>query len=80
MILPDKSITLGNSLLGVGYAVLTNLQNRETVSSLWEKTRKSNPSLSYEKFILSLDLLYTLDILILEKGLLNLKNGAQKHE
>lgn len=80
MILPDKSIILANSLLGIGYKLLTNLEHQETVSSLWEKTRKNNPSLSYEKFILSLDLLYTLDLVILEKGLLKLKDGAQKHE
>nr|WP_321353132.1 ABC-three component system middle component 6 [uncultured Methanoregula sp.] len=78
MILPDKSITLANSLVGLGYTIINNLQNQETISSLWEKTRKSNPALSYEKFILSLDLLYTLDLIILEKGLLKKKEDEDK--
>jgi hypothetical protein len=80
MILPDKSITLSNSILGVGYTVITNLQNQETVSSLWEKIRKISPSLSYEKFILSLDLLYMLDLIVLEKGLLKINAGDKNYE
>jgi hypothetical protein len=74
MILPDKSIILANSLIGIGYSIINNLQNQETISSLWEKTRRSNPALSYEKFILSLDLLYILDLIVLEKGLLKKKD------
>ena len=70
MILPDKNLLLSSSLLGTGANLLTKLKSPQTVSSLWEKFRKNGDITSYEKYILSLDLLYLLGLIDLDKGLL----------
>ncbi len=70
MILPDKNIYLSNSLLGMGAGLLTKLKVPQTVSSLWEKARRSKEINSYEKYILTLDLLYMLELVHMENGLL----------
>jgi hypothetical protein len=76
MILPDKNLLLSSSLLGMGAELLTKFNSSHTVSSLWEKTRKSGKINSYEKFILTLDLLYLLDLVKLQDGLLRKKKHA----
>jgi len=72
MIIPDKNITLENSLLGSGMVILQKLSPPQTISSLWERTRSSSIN-SYEKFILSVDLLYMLDIIELHEGMVSKK-------
>lgn len=70
MILPDKNILLSGSLLGMGANLLNRLQAPQTVSSLWEKVRSQGEINSYEKYILTLDLLYILSLIELQEGLL----------
>lgn len=76
MILPDKNLLLAHSLLGMGAELLTKLKSPHTVSSLWDKVRKSGAINSYEKYVLSLDLLYLLDLVEHHEGLLKGKNNA----
>lgn len=76
MILPDKNLLLAHSLLGMGAELLTKLKSPQTISSLWEKVRKSDKINSYEKYILTLDLLYLLDLVEFQDGLLRKKNHA----
>lgn len=73
MILPDKSISLSHSLLGMGSVIIIELHVPQTVSSLWEKARKHEEIKTFEKFILTLDLLYTL-------GLIEFKEGVIRRE
>jgi hypothetical protein len=77
MILPDKNIFLSQSLLGLGAALLEKLKSPQTVSSLWEKARKYGEINSYEKYILTLDLLYLLGIIDLKDGLLKIKENKK---
>jgi hypothetical protein len=70
MILPDKNLLLSSSLLGTGANLLTKLKSPQTISSLWEKFRKNGEIKSYEKYIISLDLLYLLGLIDLDEGLL----------
>jgi hypothetical protein len=70
MILPNKNITLSNSLLGMGSSLLTNIQIPQTLSSLWEKIGREGNINSYEKFILCLDLLYILDLIEFQNGII----------
>jgi len=70
MILPTKHITSENSLLGVSALVLGNLNKPRTITSLWENVRKVPQVGTYQRFILSLDLLYLMGVIELEEGLL----------
>ena len=73
MIIPNKSIRLSNSLLGMGSQVILNLKTPQTISSLWERIRKYEEIRTYEKFILTLDLLYILGLIDFEEGILKKK-------
>lgn len=70
MILPDKSITLSNSLIGLGSKVIIELNTPQTVSSLWEKVRKRYLEIrTFERFVLTLDLLFTIGLIEVENGI-----------
>jgi hypothetical protein len=68
VILPTKHLRTEQSLLGVGALLLARLRRPKTVSALWEAV-KTEPSVgSYPRFILALDLLYSLEAIELRKG------------
>ena len=72
MILPTKGVASDRALLSIGADVLRRLDRPKTVSLLWDSVRKRQSSLletvSYDWFLLSLDLLYTLGAIDLEDG------------
>lgn len=70
MILPTKNIYLSNSLLGLGAIILENIHKEDTVSSLWERVRKDAGINTFEKYVLSLDLLYVLKAVDIKNGIL----------
>lgn len=70
MILPTKHIKLSNSLLSVGAVLLNNLNDRHTVTLLWDKTRVHPEVKTFEKFTLGLDLLFLLDLIEFQEGLI----------
>lgn len=76
MILPTKRITQDRSLLGIGAEILTLLDEPKTISRLWDEFKgrrihkKSVSAVIYDWFILALDVLYMLNAIRLEKGLL----------
>lgn len=69
MILPTKGIGPDKALLSVGAIILRDLDEPKTVSRLWADLRrveKGPPDLTFDWFVLALDLLYlmgTLDYL-----------------
>jgi hypothetical protein len=76
MILPTKHLSSDRALLTVGAHLLTVLDEPRTVSALWDRIRRRRDSrighgpISYEWFILSLDLLYATNAIALESGLI----------
>ena len=75
MILPTKRITENRSLLGIGSDILLLLSEPKTVSRIWVEFQKQrhNAALSiitYDWFVMALDLLFMLDVVILENGIL----------
>lgn len=70
MILPDKSISLSHSLLSMGSIILSELRVPQAVSSLWEKARAHEEIKSFEKVILTLDLLYMLGLIEFDGGII----------
>jgi hypothetical protein len=73
MILPTKTCSLSNSLLGFGTVILEVLTSPTTVTSLWEKIHNEEQQITFEKFILTLDLLYLLSVIEFDHGLLRRK-------
>ncbi len=69
MILPDKNLLLSHSLLGMGSVMLDELIVPQTVSSLWEKARREGVT-PFEKFILTLDLLYMIGLIEFDEGII----------
>lgn len=76
MILPSKHLPQDRALLTVGAHVLTFLAHPKTVSALWEEFNRQDADLTatprritYDWFLLALDLLYALGIIELESGL-----------
>lgn len=77
MILPSKHLSQDRALLTIGGLVLQRLQVPKTVSALWEELSARSvgesgplPSLSYDWFVLSLDLLFALKAIEFRNGLL----------
>jgi hypothetical protein len=70
MILPTKHIALRRSMLGVGAALLSHLGKPRTVSSLWNELREHPDVVSYDRFVLALDLLYSVGAIELVDGVL----------
>ena len=75
MIFPNKNILLSHSLLGMGSKIITELHVPQTVSSLWEKARRHEEIKTFEKFILTLDLLYALGLIEFDEGIIRRKNN-----
>lgn len=77
MILPSKHLPQDRALLTVGANVLAFLTRPKTVSALWEELNRHDASLTaavprritYDWFLLSLDLLYALGAIELNSGL-----------
>ncbi len=70
MILPNKNIYLRNSLLGLGAVILEQIHKGDTVSSLWERVRTVTEINTFEKYVLTLDLLYLLKAVDMHDGIL----------
>lgn len=74
MILPTKRLSENRALLTVGGRILGLLSEPKTVSRLWAELRHSynggtGPSLlTFDWFILALDLLYALNTIELDDG------------
>ncbi len=74
MILPTKHLSSDVALLSVGARILRCLPRETTVSRLWNEVRKATreegyaPALSFDWFILALDLLFLLGAVELSEG------------
>jgi hypothetical protein len=68
LILPSKHLRLEQSLLAASASVLVALRSPLTVSSVWERVRDSEAIETFERFTLSLDLLFTLGLITLDSG------------
>ena len=71
MILPDKNIKLEYSLLNCGAIVLNEISEPQTVSLWWDKVRDFDVLINYERFLLTLDYLYTINAITLKNGLIS---------
>lgn len=65
MILPKKHIKLSESLFAIGAVILKELNEPKTVDEIWEViiNNKLISRVSFDNLILTLDYLYTVDLL-----------------
>lgn len=77
MILPSKHLPQDRALLTIGAHVLKYLDRPKTVSAVWEELWRGSerhtellPSLTYDWFVLALDLLFAIGAIELKAGLL----------
>ncbi len=70
MILPTKHIPTSHSLLGVGAKVLAALERPRTMVSLWDQLRDQPEVSTFARLVLALDMLYAIEAIDLEDGLL----------
>lgn len=62
MILPNKYIQENEAILGVGAILLSNLSQQEDISVFWDKVKELPAVDNFERFVLSLDLLFALGL------------------
>ena len=79
MILPSKHLSQDRALLSVGAKILQHLQRPKTVSAIWEELTKTScktaiSTIGYNSFILTLDLLYSINTIEMEDGVLSVKS------
>jgi hypothetical protein len=75
MILPSKHLRENQALIGLGAVILRHLDDGRSVSELWERSRLDDITgprerpMSFDWFVLSLTLLYAMDAIELERGI-----------
>ena len=60
MIMPNKCLKQEDTLLGSSAVIFNNLNDKQTLSELWDKVKQEEAIYNFERFILSLDMLYLL--------------------
>jgi hypothetical protein len=79
MILPGKHLRQDRALLTIGAEILVHLDEPRTVSELWERVRQrrtagtTSSPLSFDWFILSLNLLYAVCALEFANGIVSVR-------
>lgn len=75
MILPSKHVSQDRALLTVGLRILKCLNEPRTVSAVWQDIPRARsqakyvpPSLTYDTFVLALDLLFSTGAIDLHEG------------
>ena len=76
MILPSKHLRPDRALIAIGAELLGRLREPMTVSRLWDELRASRGAgtepapINYDWFVLALDLLFMIDAVELDRGLI----------
>lgn len=71
MILPTKYIPTNQALIGAGAIILSELNRKPVnVSTLWEIVRDTSSIGNYERFILTLNMLYIIGSIELKNNLI----------
>ena len=65
MIMPTKYLREDEALIGISASLLPLIEQNGSLSKLWDVARATTKVGNYERFILSLDLLYLLGLITL---------------
>ena len=72
-ILPDKTIRVEYSVIGIGAIILQSMNYTESVSSLWEKAKLNSEINTFEKFVSGLIVLFSIGAISYNDGVLSKK-------
>ena len=81
MILPTKHLSANRALISVASDILNLIDKRSTVSSLWADLQESYEAqlrkreVSYDWFVLALDLLYLIGAIEMDEQYIKRDNG-----
>ena len=75
MLLPTKHISLKSSLLSSGGTLLRILNSPQTITKLWLKARRQSSIETFDRFCLTLDFLFALDLITFQNGLIIRRKG-----
>ena len=70
VLLPNKTLRLSNSVIGIGAVIIQHMESQETVSSLWEKVKHEEAINTFEKFVTGLVFLFSLQAVQFQDGIL----------
>lgn len=70
MIMPNKNLKEEDTILGSCAVIFDNLSDKKSLSELWEIVKNDKSVYNFERFILSLDMLYMLNLIDFEKNYL----------
>lgn len=77
MIMPNKNLKEEDTLLGSCAVIFDNLSDKKSLSELWEIVKNDKSVYNFERSILSLDMLYMLNLIDFEKNyLIKVKNDT----
>ena len=68
MIMPNKYVQEDDALIGAGAIILSRLVSEQTLSDLWDNVKNSTTINNFERFILTLDLLYLFGLVEFENN------------
>lgn len=60
--MPNKYLKEEDTLLGSSAIILSNLNDKQSLSELWDRVKEYDSIYNFERFCLSLDLLYMLNV------------------
>lgn len=66
MIMPTKYLREDETLLGVGAILLKELSSKKSLSELWENSKNINHIGNFERFILTLDMLFIFGLITMK--------------
>ena len=58
--MPNKYLKEEDTLLGASATIFNNLSSKQSLSELWDLVKEDDSIYNFERFILSLDMLYIL--------------------
>lgn len=63
MIMPTKFLREDEALIGVGAVILRELSSKKSLSELWENLKNQPMIGNFERFIITLDMLFILGLI-----------------
>jgi hypothetical protein len=68
MIMPNKYLTEEETLLGAGAILIENLSIKKSLSKLWDEIKDNDSVYNFERFVLTLDMLFILGVVDLDEN------------
>lgn len=69
-LMPDKHVSLGSSILGVGATILRKLDKPSTITGLWDRCRASDEIATFQRFASGLSFLFAIGAVTIENEVL----------